>query len=55
MTDGIQKQTVVAYSAMEEYELAEYARGIEAAHPDLHIRIERMSTAALFDLSLIHI
>ncbi|MBM7115181.1 extracellular solute-binding protein [Archangium primigenium] len=49
MTDVIQKQTVVAYSAMEEYELAEYARGIEAAHPDLHIRIERMSTAALLD------
>lgn len=49
MTDVHQKQTVVAYSAMEEYELAEYAQGIEAANPDLRIRIERMSTAALLD------
>jgi iron(III) transport system substrate-binding protein len=49
MTDAQQKRTVVAYSAMEEYELAEYARGIEAAHPDIEVRIERMSTAALFD------
>ncbi|WNG23592.1 extracellular solute-binding protein [Cystobacter fuscus] len=48
MTDAQQKRTVVAYSAMEEYELAEYARGIEAAHPDIEVRIERMSTAALF-------
>ncbi|PTL84518.1 extracellular solute-binding protein [Vitiosangium sp. GDMCC 1.1324] len=49
MKDTHPKQTVVAYSAMEEYELAEYAQGIEAAHPDLRIRIERMSTAVLLD------
>ncbi|KFA92445.1 ABC transporter substrate-binding protein [Archangium violaceum] len=49
MTDVNQKQTVVAYSAMEEYELAEYVQGIEAANPDLRIRMERMSTAALLD------
>ena len=49
MKDTDPKEAVVAYSAMEEYELAEYAHGIEAAHPELRIQVERMSTTALLD------
>ena len=40
---------VLAYSAMEEYELEEYARAIEGEYPDIRLRIERLSTAALYD------
>ncbi|WP_137939725.1 extracellular solute-binding protein [Chitinivorax sp. B] len=43
------QEDIIAYSAMEEYELEEYAVGIEATFPTLHLKIERMSTSALLD------
>lgn len=46
MSDG-RPVTVRAWSAMEEYELEEYAQGVAAAMPHLRLEIERMSTAAL--------
>lgn len=46
MRDG--PATVVrAWSAMEEYELDDYADGVARALPHLRLEIERMSTAAL--------
>lgn len=38
---------VRAWSAMEEYELEEYADGVARALPHVRVEIERMSTAAL--------
>ena len=38
---------LVIYSAMESGELAYYCGEIEEAHPDIRIRLERMSTSAL--------
>lgn len=47
MSNTHKTQHLFAYSAMEEYELKDYVAGIEAAHPDMRIQVERMSTAAL--------
>jgi len=41
------QREVLAYSAMEDTELAEYAALIRAEHPDLSLIVERMSSTAL--------
>jgi iron(III) transport system substrate-binding protein len=40
---------IVAYSAMEDAELFEYANAIKKTNPDLTVRFERMSTASLLN------
>lgn len=44
---AINSKRLLAYSAMEEYELEEYREKIEAKYPDISLTIERVSTAEL--------
>lgn len=49
MTHAGADDTLVAYSSMEDGELADYVSQIERDNPDLHIKVIRVSTAALHE------